>query len=122
MTRLLHAFTAAAIVALGCQGCLASPSALPTPDAAYPGLASPVEGVVVSVDSSGLTDVHGFVLLTWGQASVDFKLGILENATEFSPSHLREHLATSQPIRVYFRLENGQRVAYRIEDAMPPTT
>jgi hypothetical protein len=44
-------------------------------------------------------------------------MGPLENAAEFSPSHLSEHLATSEPVRAWFRVENGQRIVYRLEDA-----
>jgi hypothetical protein len=86
----------------------------PTPGAYPP---SPVEGVVVAVDSSGLGRVAGFTLRVPGGASFQFELGALENATEFSPSHLAEHMASSQPIRVFFRIEDGRAAAYRLEDA-----
>jgi hypothetical protein len=76
-----------------------------------------MDGVVVAVDAVSLTDVRGFTLRTSDGESVDFELGALENATQFSPSHLKEHQATSEPIRVWFRVEHGARVAYRIEDA-----
>ena len=84
---------------------------------ASPAVESPVDGVVIAVDAVSLTDVRGFTLRTPGGVSFDFKLGALENATSFSPSHLKEHQATSEPVRVWFRLENSSRVAYRIEDA-----
>ena len=85
--------------------------------AATPDVQSPVDGIVITVDAASLTDVRGFTLRTSGGASFEFRLGPLENATSFSPSHLKEHQATSEPIRVWFRVENGDRVAYRIEDA-----
>jgi hypothetical protein len=85
--------------------------------ASTPAIESPVDGVVTSVDAASLTDVRGFTLRTSSGVAFGFKLGALENATEFSPSHLKEHQATSEPIRVWFRVENGDRVAYRIEDA-----
>ena len=44
-------------------------------------------------------------------------LGDLENGTEFPPGHLVEHQATAQPVRVWYRTENGARVAVRLEDA-----
>lgn len=78
---------------------------------------SPVEGVVVDVRSTGLTQVQGFSIRTNAGETIDFRLGRLENAAEFPPAHLSEHRATSQPVRVYFRLEAGDRVAYRVEDA-----
>jgi hypothetical protein len=84
--------------------------------ATTPAIESPIDGVVVAVDAASLTDVRGFTLQV-GMWTVGFKLGALENATQFSPSHLKEHQATSKPVRVWFRVENGDRVAYRIEDA-----
>ena len=113
MTRAVLALVAAAVLASGCQSIGSSP-AVQTPD-----VASPVEGVVVSVDSSGLADVHRFVLRTSGGLAFDFMLGLLENATQFPPGHLSEHLATSQPVRVYFVVRSGERVVYRLEDAAP---
>ena len=111
---------AIAIAAITTSACVVR-SKQPTP-LPYEGLVSPVDGDVIAVDSAGLTDVRRFTLRTFGQATVDFKLGPLENATEFSPSHLAEHMATSIPVRVYFRVENGERVAYRLEDAQAPPT
>lgn len=85
-----------------------------TPDPPLP--SSPVVGVVVGVDSEGLGQIRGFKLRVGGY-EYQLRLGQLENATEFSPSHLAEHLATSQPIRAWYRLEDGVPVAYRLEDA-----
>ena len=81
------------------------------------GPSSPVEGIVTAVDAASLTDVRGFTIRTPTGSSYAFKLGLLENATDFSPSHLAEHQATSSPVLVSFRVENGERVAYRLEDA-----
>jgi hypothetical protein len=78
---------------------------------------SPVDGVVVAVDSSGLGRVAGFSIRTPGGVTLAFELGALENATEFSPSHLAEHMASSEAIRVSFRIEDTRAVAYRLEDA-----
>lgn len=108
MTRALATFVLAALAFTGCG---------PRP-AATPDVQSPVDGIITSVDAVSLTDVRGFFLQpTGGGFSFEFKLGPLENATDFSPSHLKEHQATSEPIRVWFRVEGGDRVAYRIEDA-----
>jgi len=79
--------------------------------------ASPVTGIVVAVDSAGLGQVRGFTVRGDGGYAYVLQLGALENATEFSPSHLTEHMATSQPIRAYYRLENGVPTVYRLEDA-----
>jgi hypothetical protein len=86
----------------------------PTPD-----VTSPVEGVIVSVDSAGIGDVRGFALRVSGGFALDFVLGPLENPTAFPPGHLAEHQLTSSPVRVYFRLDGGRRVVYRLEDAEP---
>ena len=108
-TAILAAVAAAALVS-ACQ----PPAVAPTPD-----VTSPVEGVIVSVDSRGLNDVRGFVLRVSPASAYDFVLGPLENPTQFAPGHLAEHQATSQPVRVYFVVQDGQRVVYRLEDAVP---
>ena len=90
----------------------------PTPD-----IASPVDGVIVSVEAAGLGEVRGFVLRPANSPfSLGFVLGALENSTDFPPSHLAEHQATSQPVRVFFRTDNGVHVAYRLEDAAPSSS
>jgi hypothetical protein len=80
-------------------------------------LASPVTGLLVKIDSQGLTKVRGFTLRTDSGAEIPFTVGILENGAEFPPGHLAEHMATSSPVRVFFRDESGPPVVYRIEDA-----
>ena len=84
--------------------------------AAPPPPSSPIDGVVVGVDSEGLGRIRGFSLLSAG-STYRFQVGALENAAEFSPSHLSEHMATSEPIRAWFRVEGGAAVVYRLEDA-----
>lgn len=90
-----------------------------TPPPSFP--ASPVEGVVVSVDSAGLGRVRSFVLRS-AEGTTLFQVGTLENPTEFPPAHLAEHQASSSPVRVYFRVEAGgySAVAYRLEDGAGP--
>jgi predicted small secreted protein len=115
------------VVATGVAGCQttpgASPAVSPTAQASLP--PSPVDGVIVSVDSSGLADVRGFTLRMVGGRTIVFKLGPLENPTQFPPGHLKEHEATAQPVRVYFVLDAGVPTVYRLEDApgsSPPPT
>jgi hypothetical protein len=79
--------------------------------------ASPVDGIVLSVDSQGLTNVKGFTLRTIEGYVLTFTLGQLENGAQFAPGHLGEHQATALPVRVFFRQANGQLVVYRLEDA-----
>jgi hypothetical protein len=74
-------------------------------------------GVVIDIDSRGLSDVRGFTLRTTDGRTVQFRLGVLENGAAFPPGHLNEHRATATPVVVRYRIENGERVAFRIEDA-----
>lgn len=77
-----------------------------------------MDGVVISVNSSGLTDVHDFTLRTADGFYLTFELGQLENPTQFSPGHLKEHQATGSPVRVFFnRSSTGRLIVYRLEDA-----
>jgi hypothetical protein len=108
--RSFLAVVAAAAILAGCSGLRDGANA--TPD-----VASPVDGVVIAVDAAGLGDVRGFTLRTNGGFAFDFVLGTLENPTGFAPGHLAEHQATSSPVRVWFRVEDGRRVVYRLEDA-----
>ena len=89
---------------------------------APPSIESPVEGIVIGVDSAGLGDVRGFSVRTSAGQTIPFALGPLENPADFPPGHLADHQATSSPVRVYFRDENGQHVAYRLEDAQVAPT
>jgi hypothetical protein len=102
------------VVVVVATACTNQPSAIATPD-----LASPAQGVIVAVEATSLSDVRGFTLRTAGGFAFELRLGILENATAFPPGHLAEHQATSAPVLVWFRVENGERVAYRLEDALP---
>jgi hypothetical protein len=84
---------------------------------------SPVDGLVVEVTATGLTNVTGFALRPYDYpTTLVFTMGPLENPTAFSPGHLKEHQATGTPVRVWFSLQaNGQRVVYRLEDAPEPS-
>lgn len=75
------------------------------------------QGVVVAVDAAGLADVRGFTLRTADARTLTFRVDVLENAVDFPPSHLIEHQATSQAVRVSYRIEDDELVAVRIEDA-----
>ncbi len=92
---------------------IASGSAVPS-GSAQPGEAV---GLIVDVESASLTDVRGFTLRTADGTETRYRMGVLENGAEFPPGHLVEHQVTAEPVRVFFREENGERVAYRIDDA-----
>ena len=94
----------------------ASPTASGAAVASQPALQSPVEGVVLHVDSPGLGQVTDFTLLTGGR-QVLFTMGTLEDPLDFPAAHLAEHVASSEPVRVYFRVEGSSLVVYRLEDA-----
>ena len=109
----------AAVVALGAFAL--SGGAAPAPSgASLP--PSPLVGVVISVDTPSLGKVNGFDLRLADGSTVSLKVGVLENATEFSPSHLSEHQATSVRVRAFYRLEHGVPVVYRLEDATAAAT
>jgi hypothetical protein len=95
----------------------ASDSGAPSGSAPATVAASPVAGIVVAVDSAGLDQVKGFTLRTNNGDTLVFTIGTLDNADEFPPGHLKEHQASGSPVFVFFREENGQLVAYHIEDA-----
>jgi hypothetical protein len=109
---------AALLVALAVAGCGSSAtSATAGPEVRAGAPASPVTGVLVKIDSQGLTKVRGFTLRTDAGTEIPFTIGTLENGAEFPPGHLAEHMSTSSPVRVFFRDEGGTLVVYRIEDA-----
>ena len=78
-------------------------------------------GVVIAVDSSSLTNVRGFTIRTRDGRTVAFELGQLENASQFAPGHLNEHVATAVPVLVTYQDVNGDRVVVRLEDAAAAT-
>jgi len=74
-------------------------------------------GVVVNVEATGLTAVHGFSIRTADGRTVDFKIGTLENEMAFTPSHLSTHMVTLAPIRVTYVDDGTSKIAVRLEDA-----
>ena len=74
-------------------------------------------GIVTAIDSEGLTAVRGFTLRSADGTEQVYAIGSLENGVEFPPGHLAEHQALATPVRVWYRTEAGQRVAFRLEDA-----
>ena len=106
-----------AMVVLGVFAVVAAPGACACTPSEPPLPPSPIKGVVVAVDSAGLGDVKAFTLRLPDRTTILLRLGTLENATEFSPGHLVEHQASSQPILAFYRLVDGKPVVYRLEDA-----
>ena len=116
-TSLARSLMLVLVLAVGaCQ-----PSAPPTPHSVPAGsVTSPVIGVPIHIDAEGFSAVRAFTLRTDAGQEILFRMGTLENGAAFPPNHLSEHLAGSTPVRVFFREEGGERVAYRIEDQPAP--
>jgi outer membrane lipoprotein SlyB len=115
-----RAIALAALVLVAIAGCVsgdASSSHDHAGSAAPEALTSPVEGVPIDIEAEGFTQVTAFTIRTDDGQQLRFVMGQLENATEFPPTHLAEHLAGSTRIIVFFRPEGGDQVAYRLEDA-----
>ncbi len=110
MTSRLIVALAAAVALAGCR-----PTISASPPIASP--TSPIVGVVIDVESSGLNKVSSFELRTDDGTTYTFEIGALENAAEFPPGHLREHMATSSPVRVFFESEGDRLLVTRLEDA-----
>jgi hypothetical protein len=121
-TRALAIATLAVIALVATLGaCTPSPTPAPSNAAASPGaLVSPIDGVPVNIEAEGFSKVDAFTIRTDDGRQLRFLLGPLENATQFPPQHLAEHLAGSTRIRVYFRAQGTDEVAYRLEDAPTP--
>jgi len=105
------------VIAIGIATALAVGTSRPACACVAPP-SSPVDGIVISVNSTSLTDVHDFVLRVADGSNMTFVLGVLENATQFSPGHLKAHQASGTPVRVFFsRSSTDQLIVYRLEDA-----
>jgi hypothetical protein len=77
-------------------------------------------GVIVAVDAGSISDVRGFTLRKTGGATIEFRIGTLENAEAFPPGHLVEHIATGSKVTVTYRVIDGVPTAARLEDAPEP--
>ena len=107
----VFAITGAAALIFGGVG-RAEPT--PTPD-----LPSAV-GVIVAVDSAGLSNVSTFTLRQADGSTLKFDLTKQENAIQFPPGHLQQHLATARLTQVWYRAEAGVLFAIRLADAPQP--
>ncbi|MCI0582693.1 MAG: hypothetical protein L0227_07330 [Chloroflexi bacterium] len=82
---------------------------------------SSTTGVVVAVESTSLTEVTAFTIRESGGRTQRFVVGGLQNATEFPPGHLVEHIASGVPVIVTWLEEDGVATAIRIVDGPPPS-
>ena len=100
MTRLTIAAVVIAMLLAGCGG------------------DNVIDGFVVEVRSSSLTEIDSFTLRTTDGQTVTFRIDRVELGDgAFPATHLREHMALNQPVAVAFREEAGEKVAYRLKDA-----
>ena len=91
-------------------------SAAPSADSSLP--AATVDGVVTRVEGTSPTDVTTFTVRTVDGRLIDFSVARLDlTAGAFPAGHLREHLATAQPVRVTYVEGASTRMAIRLEDA-----
>jgi len=74
-------------------------------------------GVVVAVQATSITSVQGFSIRTADGRTIDFRVGTLENATQFPAGHLAEHKVSLQPVRVTYIDDGSGPVAVRLDDA-----
>ncbi len=76
---------------------------------------SEVSGVVVSVRSSGLTEVELFTVRD-DEHTYEF---VVTDATElaFPPAHLNEHRVSGAPVRVVYESRDDRLYAISVDDA-----
>ncbi len=101
-----------------------SPSAPPTvaPSASAVALPeSPVEGLVIAIEQTGLNEVQGFTIRTTSGETWTFRIGELDNGDVFPPSHLNAHQADAYPVLVTFHVEGDELVATHLDDGTPPS-
>ncbi len=94
--------------------CSGSPTATPA--------ATPAElhatGVLTSADGPNLANVTSFTLRTDAGEEIDFSVGVLDVSNGGLPApHLREHLASGEPVDVTYHVDGGTNVADRYTDA-----
>lgn len=103
------------------SGSPSAPSPSPSPPtsggpSALPPVASPVDGVVIRVESEGLADVRSFTIRTFDGVILRFRVGRLDPGS-LPVGHLTEHAVTGAPIRVAFVSKGGELVAVSYADA-----
>lgn len=77
-----------------------------------------VEGLVIEVVSDSPVDLEEFTLRTDQGEQLRFSLRDVGFAHGgFPTTHLREHQALAEPVRVTYRVEGAINVVVRLEDA-----
>ncbi|MBA3777872.1 MAG: hypothetical protein H0X16_00945 [Chloroflexi bacterium] len=74
-------------------------------------------GVVLAVEGDSPVNVRSFSLRTPEGQTVQFEVGQLRlEGGAFAAAHLREHLSSSEPVRVVYRMEGSRRIAVALFD------
>ncbi|HVM31095.1 MAG TPA: hypothetical protein VM305_10065 [Candidatus Limnocylindrales bacterium] len=77
-----------------------------------------IGGVVVAVDGPDLARVDNFTLRTDDGRTLAFEVEVLALTDGGKPApHLREHLASGEPVEVEYRDAGGRLLAVRYRDA-----
>lgn len=83
-----------------------------------------VTGIVTDVQSSSLTTLDSFTVHTNDGKTLVFHVapGADPDPQEaFVGGHLRSHLVAASQVKVYYREENGDLLAVRMEDILAPS-
>ncbi len=77
-----------------------------------------VEGIITNVDAASLTQVETFTVRDNANNTIVFRIAPdarqdLEDG--FVPSHLREHALAVEQVKVFYRVEDGEFLALKIE-------
>ena len=77
-----------------------------------------VEGIITNVDAASLTQVETFTMRDNDNNIIVFRIApdATRNLEEgFVPSHLREHAVAVEQVKVFYRVEDGESLALKIE-------
>ena len=75
-------------------------------------------GLVSEVSALSLTTVNWFQIEADNGTIVRFRAE--GSLGEFTPSHLRQHMITGQPVLVSFVIRKGEKIAIKVEDSSFP--
>lgn len=77
-----------------------------------------VSGIVIKVEAVSAVEITAFTLRTADGRLLVFQLGRLDTGGDTFPAvHLREHLATAEPVLVTATRDGNRLTAVRLEDA-----
>jgi len=79
-----------------------------------------VTGVIIDVQASSLTQLDSFTLRSNDGETLEFRIdpdAAFDPQEGLFPSHLRTHALAAEQVRVFYREEGGELLAFRIEHA-----